>query len=441
MTRAFAVDRQALEAEAGPLVSQAHLRECQGCGLFQVVPALPSRSIARCERCNTILRRTHDDTLGRGLAMNVAAFCALVIACLTPLMDVSTAGMHLSADLFSGPAELEDRGVWELAAVVLFTTVAAPLLKFGSMIYVLGGLRMKTPPLHLRQVFAWNQRLRPWAMTEVYLLGVFVAYVKLVDIVRIDIGVALYALGILMLMSVASDAVLDRQAVWEAMRQRHIPDAETGADAVPVAHVPTQGAIGCETCGLVSVPAPFGPHRCRRCGSALHARKPNSIARTWALVIAALVLYVPANLYPVLTVIQLGAGSPSTILGGVEELLSSGMYPLAALVFFASILVPVLKLAGLLVMLLTTQYGLRTRLRDRTVLYRIVSAIGRWSMIDIFMESILVALVRFGAVVTIEPGGGAIAFAAVVIITMFAAEGFDPRLMWDAALQARGGNP
>ena len=441
MTGTVAIGGEEAGAEAGPLVSQAHLRECRGCGLLQVVPALPSRSIARCERCNTILRRTHDDTLGRGLALNVAAFCALGIACLTPLMDVSTAGMHLSADLFSGPEQLQDRGVWELAWVVLFTTVAAPLLKFGSMIYVLAGLRMRTPPLHLRWVFAWSQRLRPWAMIEVYLLGVFVAYVKLVGMVHIDIGVALYALGILMLMSVAADAVLDRQAVWEAMHRRGIPEAETDAAAAPAALVPGEGAIGCETCGLVSIPAPFGPHRCRRCGSALHARKPNSIARTWALVIAALVLYVPANLYPVLTVMQLGAGSPSTILGGVEELLASGMYPLAALVFFASILVPVLKLAGLLFMLLTTQYGLRTRLRDRTVLYRIVSAVGRWSMIDIFMESILVALVRFGVIVTIEPGGGAIAFAAVVVITMFAAEGFDPRLMWDAALRPKGTNP
>jgi len=135
----------------------------------------------------------------------------------------------------------------------------------------------------------------------------------------------------------------------------------------------------------------------------------------------------------VLTVMQLGSGSPSTILGGAEELLAGGMWPLAALVFFASIMVPVLKLVGLSVMLATTQAGWRGRLRDRTVLYRIVSAIGRWSMIDIFMESILVALVQFGAVVTIDPGFGAVAFAAVVILTMFAAEAFDPRLMWDAA--------
>jgi paraquat-inducible protein A len=150
-------------------------------------------------------------------------------------------------------------------------------------------------------------------------------------------------------------------------------------------------------------------------------------------VIAAAVLYVPANYYPVLTVMQLGAGSPSTIIGGVEELISSGMYPLAALVFFASIAIPMLKLVGLVVMLVTTQTGRSGWLRDRTRLYLVVRAIGRWSMIDIFMESLLGALVRFGSVITIEPGIGAVAFCGVVILTIFAAESFDPRLMWDAA--------
>jgi paraquat-inducible protein A len=201
-----------------------------------------------------------------------------------------------------------------------------------------------------------------------------------------------------------------------------------GAAAPATARV----AVGCETCGLVSWLT--GVHaRCLRCGFRLHIRKPNSIARTWALGIAAAILYVPANAYPVLTVIQLGAGEPSTILGGVRELLSGGQWPLAALVFLASIMVPVLKLFGLTVLLITTQTGRRFRLRDRTRLYRIVDVIGRWSMIDIFMISLLVALVRFGSVVTINPGFGAIAFAGVVILTMFAARTFDPRLIWDAA--------
>ena len=412
--------------------SAPRLRECRDCGQFQTVPVLGAGATARCLRCGAVLRRAHVDPLGRSLALHLAALALLGIACLMSLMTVSTAGMNLSADLFSGPHGLGRHGLWQLAVVVLFTTAGAPFLRLASMIYVLVGLKLRRPPRHLRRVFAWLEHLRPWSMVEVYLLGVFVAYVKLADMVHIRIGAALYALAALMLTTVVADAVLDRQTVWDEMEARGLPG--TGVDHAAVAAVrPGAGAIGCETCGLVCLPVLDAGPRCPRCAGHLHPRKPDSIARTWALVIASLVLYVPANAYPVLTVVQLGAGAPSTILGGVEELLASAMYPLAALVFFASVVVPMLKLIGLVTMLVATQAGWAGRLRDRTALFRFVRAIGRWSMIDVFMISILVALVQFGAVVTIAPGVGAVAFAAVVILTMFAAEAFDPRLMWDAA--------
>jgi paraquat-inducible protein A len=134
-----------------------------------------------------------------------------------------------------------------------------------------------------------------------------------------------------------------------------------------------------------------------------------------------------------MTVISLGSGAPDTIMSGVVELADAGMWPLALLVFFASFTVPVLKLIGLITLLVTTERGATRQLRNRTVIYRIVEAVGRWSMIDIFMISILVALVQLGELATIEPGIGAVSFAAVVIITMIAAMTFDPRLMWDAA--------
>jgi paraquat-inducible protein A len=223
-----------------------------------------------------------------------------------------------------------------------------------------------------------------------------------------------------------ADGGLDHEAIWNRLASKGVTNVEAVATGNPV----LVGAVGCETCGLVS--RPDDPH-CPRCGSALHARKPDSVSRTWALVIAAGVLYVPANYYPVLTVMQLGAGSPSTILGGVRELIDSRMYPLAALVFLASVAIPLMKLVGLSVMLIATQTGRSTWLRDRTRLYYAVRWIGRWSMIDIFMESLLGALVRFGTIVTIEPGIGAVAFCGVVILTIFAAETFDPRLMWDNA--------
>ncbi len=192
--------------------------------------------------------------------------------------------------------------------------------------------------------------------------------------------------------------------------------------------------ISCHACHQLSrIPAVLTNRDaiCPRCEAHIHVRKPNSISRTWALLIAAYILYVPANLLPVMTVISFGKGEADTILSGVEALIHAGMWPIALLVFFASIIVPVTKLLSLTYLLLSVHYKSQWRPRERTVLYRIIEVIGRWSMIDIFMISILIALVKLEAVATIEPGMGAISFAAVVIITMFAAMGFDPRFIWD----------
>jgi paraquat-inducible protein A len=409
--------------------SEPRLRECRDCGQFQLVPALPPAARAHCLRCDAVLRHTHRDPLWTQFALNLTALLLLVMAVPSVLMLVSTAGQVHAADMLSGPAGLDQHDMWELAAVVLFTTVAAPALKISCMLYVLIGLRLPRPPRHIRTVFAWVEHLRPWSMIEVYLLSIFVAYVKLQAIVFIQIGVAIYALGALLLTMIAADVLLDAQFIWEEMERRGIP----GPVLTPAGASTTRGdAIGCDTCGLVSRVTDNRTH-CPRCGFRLRHRKPDSVRRTWALGIAAALLYVPANVYPVLTVVQLGAGQPSTILGGVRELLDVGQWPLAALVFFASICVPMLKLVGLTFLLASLHWRRRDRLRDRTVLYRIVDSIGRWSMIDVFMESILVALVQFGALVTINPGFGAIAFAGVVILTIFAARSFDPRLMWDVA--------
>jgi paraquat-inducible protein A len=404
--------------------TQPQLRECPGCGLLQTVPALTPGMTAQCVRCPTTLRRASSHRLDHVIALAVAAFVLLVVMCTTTLMSVETSGIKRTANLFSGPWELVRQDMGPLALVIIFVTVLAPLGRLVGTLYVLMRLHERRPPRHLRRVFALAERLRPWSMIEVFVFGVFVAYVKLGDLVTIGLMTGVYALLALTFVLVWMDSALDREAVWERLDRSDLPDGPRELE----------DAVGCETCGLVSVPEPDDP-RCPRCDSALHERKPDSVARTWALVIAAALFYIPANYYPVLSVVQLGAGQPSTILGGVEELVTAGQYPLALLVFFASIAVPVLKLVGLSVMLVTIQTGRSGWLRDRVRLYHIVRFIGRWSMIDIFMESLLGALVAFGSVITIEPGVGALAFCAVVILTMFAAETFDPRLMWDAAAQ------
>nr|BFD44392.1 paraquat-inducible protein A [Pseudomonas sp. FFPRI_1] len=163
----------------------------------------------------------------------------------------------------------------------------------------------------------------------------------------------------------------------------------------------------------------------------VHPRRPNSILRTWALLLTAAILYIPANLLPIMTVSSLGQGDPSTIMSGVIQLVQHGMLPIAAVVFVASILVPTFKLVGIALLLFSVQRHQPLSARQRIIMYRFIEFIGRWSMLDIFVIAILVAVVNFGRLASIEANLGAVAFASVVILTMLAAVTFDPRLIWD----------
>lgn len=189
-----------------------------------------------------------------------------------------------------------------------------------------------------------------------------------------------------------------------------------------------QGIIRCHECGELAwgnLPS------CPICGASLEARKPESLQRTTALVLSSFFLYIPANIFPIMTVTELGHAEPHTIVGGINALIQSNMIPIALLVLIASILVPLLKLVGLAILLLCVYSRWQVNARLFTVMYRIVAFVGRWSMLDIFMISILVALVDIRGVAQVIAGPAATAFAAVVVLTMFAAKFFDPRLIWD----------
>ena len=192
------------------------------------------------------------------------------------------------------------------------------------------------------------------------------------------------------------------------------------------------GLYSCHICGLLRTSVP-GPRevRCGRCGSLLHFRKPHSIARTWALLIAGYILFVPANVLPIMHTSSLFGAQSDTILSGVVYLWTSGSWYLAVIVFIASILVPSAKLAALTFLVISVQRRSTWDPLQRTKLYRIVELVGRWSMLDIFVVAILVALVHLQALATIQAGLGALAFGAVVVLTMFASMTFDPRLIWD----------
>jgi len=202
-----------------------------------------------------------------------------------------------------------------------------------------------------------------------------------------------------------------------------------------VAHRPTAGRYGLFSCRLCTrlTKAEPGAHegRCARCGSPLHFRKPDSLARTWALLIAGYILFVPANLLPILHTNSLFGAQSDTILSGVVYLWASGSWYLAVIVFIASILVPGAKLATLTFLVVSVQRRSTWDPLQRTNMYRIVELVGRWSMLDIFVVAILVALVHLHTLAIIRPGVGAVAFGAVVVTTMAASMTFDPRLIWD----------
>ena len=409
---------------ASPPVTHHALRECHECGLIQAMPRLPLSAVASCPRCGNILRHTRAGGNLPALALALTSTVLYCIANFAPFISVNIVGQTRDTTLVSLPAAFVADGMWELGVVVMLTAIILPGVKIISVLITLLGLRAANPPAWLPVIFRQYHLIGPWAMVEVFLLGVFVAYTRLGAIATVQTGGALYALGALILTIVLTDVLIDREAVWE-----EFADYDLGSNDGATASC--RNPIGCPTCNLLNDVPPG--EMCIRCDTILHERKPGSLMRTWALLATAAIAYLPANIYPVMNIERLGSVSQSTILGGAKELLDAGMWPLALLVLFASVLVPAFKLIGLVLMLVTTHFGSTWRLPDRTRLYRIIEFIGRWSMIDIFMLGTLTGLVRSGAIASITPGFGAICFCSVVVLTMFASASFDPRLMWDAA--------
>lgn len=201
----------------------------------------------------------------------------------------------------------------------------------------------------------------------------------------------------------------------------------------------SRGLLCCRACGQLARAAPHhNDAACPRCGASLHVRKPHSVARTWALLITAMIMYIPANLLPMMRTSSLFGTQSDTIMSGVVYFWTSGSWYLALIIFVASIMVPLMKMIALMVLLVSVQRRSHWLRRQRARLYRLVEFVGRWSMLDIYVVAVIVALVQLRALATIEPGPGAIAFGAVVVLTMFAAMAFDPRLIWDQAEEQSG---
>ena len=358
------------------------------------------------------------------LACSATTLLLLIPATFEPFLTTSAFGVTRSSILPSSAFALWQEG-WPLLGIVFFLFVLLfPPMRFAALAAVLLTIRVGGRPRWLGSVFRLANALQTWAMLDVFFLGMAVAYVRLhVSIlVTIDTGALCFVAAAVL--SLIARAALDKKRVWRLIS----PDADSRVAG---------SSIVCLSCDLL-VSKELERDRCPRCGAALRARRPDSISRTIALLIAAVLLYFPANLYPIATVPIDVTPTAYTVFGGIIDLSKSRLIGLALLVFCASFAIPILKMVGLSWCAVSSMRGSDRRLIGKTRVYRLIEEIGRWSMIDPFTIACFIPVMDFNSLLYGRAGPAATPFAAVVILTTLAVKCFDPRQMWDRAGRGSG---
>lgn len=404
---------------------------CEHCAGIHRRLTLSRGELAACGRCGTVLWRHSRLTLDEWLALAVASLIVFCVANAFAVARIEIYGAARSATLLEAISITWRQHHWAVAFMTGMAGFMLPLLQLLALLWVLLPLSRGRMPAGMAQACRLLGWMQPWSMVPVFLLGLIVSLVKLAGSVQVHVGLGLPAFGVLtVLLTIVGR--LTPQALW-----RHAEDAGLAHAPEPPCK-PGHLLAGCHACGLVQdLAEPMSDadgraQRCARCHAVLHRRKPQSLARTWALMLAAAILYIPANILPVMRIATVVGDSDHTILGGVVELWQGGAWDIALIVFVASVVVPMTKLLALLLLVLRVQWGDATGLRARTRMYEMVEIIGQWSMLDVFVVILLSALADFPGLMRISTDAGAAAFGLVVVLTMLAAMSFDPRSAWDA---------
>jgi len=399
---------------------------CSHCGTLQSLVPLPPKTTAFCSVCENPLERTSGRSVAAALACASATLVLLFPANLLPFLTVSLLDMRRVSRLGSGVVVLWAHQ-WILVAVLVAAfAVVLPFVRYALLTLVLCVVLLERRPRWLGRAFRWAIELDPWSMPDVFLVGLAVGYSRIVANLTVTIGWGGFCFIAAAFLAMLSRAALDRRTVWRAI--------EADQPSLPAG----TALLSCTVCDLV-LPLDHEGSPCPRCRLRLHARKPDALLRTLALLIAAFVLYIPANVYPMSSDTQLGQLIPYRIIDGIKELYQAGLWPLGILIFCTSIAIPFLKLAGLGWFLVSIRRRSSRRLRLKTRLYRLVDEIGRWSNTDVFTIAVFLPVLQFGTIASSHAATGATAFILVVVITMFASRAFDPRLMWDAGLEGEPG--
>ena len=397
---------------------------CPQCDLTIRLPDIPVGSRASCPRCHTALTTNWHEPRKRPTGYALAALFMLVLANLFPFVSMKVAGLTSQITLMQILKVMVSEDYSSLATLFLLFVQAVPAFCMITILLLVNPIPL---PISLRVGLARILfHLRNWGMSEIFMAGVLVSFVKLMAYGEIGLETSFWPWVLFCLLQLRAFQCVDRRALWDRLSPRpalpHAP--EVGVSGL------AQGLRSCPCCTAI---LPADEPVCPRCGVQAQARRKHSLQWTLALLLTSVLLYIPANLMPIMVTETLGSAYPSNIMAGVIVLWADGSYPVALVIFIASIMVPTLKMLAIGWLCWDASGRGQRDSHKMHKIYEVVEFVGRWSMIDVFVIAVLSALVRMGQLMNVYPAWGAVLFAMVVIITMIAAMTFDPRLLWDRA--------
>ncbi|MGP1956929.1 MAG: membrane integrity-associated transporter subunit PqiA [Arsenophonus sp. NC-PE1-MAG3] len=397
---------------------------CPKCDLLVALPVLEQGTKASCPRCHTVLSAKWKYLANQPTSTTIAisALVMLFIAGLFPYIKIRIMGIENQISIFNMAHAMFEMSYASLGLFFIFFVVAIPAFCMVSIILLCQRVNL---PLWLKINLARMLfQMKTWCMVEIFLAGVLVSFIKLMAYCEITFGISFIPYCFFCLLQVRAFQCLDRYWLWQQIGELpqldiQLQEGESGI---------SQDVRSCHIC--MAILATKNKY-CPRCHTKSYVRRPNSLQNTMALLLSSLILYIPANILPVMITNTLSTRLDSTIMSGVILLWSDGSYPISIIIFITSVMVPSLKIVALGWLCFNAKgYGNQDSMQMHFI-YEIVEWVGRWSMIDVFVISILSSMIQMGRFMNISPAIGVILFAAVVILTMFAAMTFDPRLTWD----------
>lgn len=372
---------------------------CHECGLHVEVPELAEKQKALCPRCGYLFAAKHKNPIERTLIFSLTALVLLVISLSFDFLTFKTNGIERTITLLTSVNVLIDNHYAALAVVQVITIFVIPILVLCGLIYLSCCLHFHIKPPYEHFFQKGLSLLLPWNMAEIFIISVLVSLIKIIALADITLEPAFYVFILFSLFMLAALLHFD-QRIFTRYFQVHSADSDVENQHKSIV------------------------------GAASEIQTKNSIQRTWALLITSVLLYIPANVYPIMNTQLLGQEDPSTIIGGIILLWLHGSYPIAFIIFFASVFVPMSKIVVLAWLNYSVQQASPEKTQERIKLYRIAEFVGRWSMVDVFVVIVIVSLVQLGDTMKVLPGYAITAFCGVVVLTMLAAMSFDPKLIY-----------